>query len=86
MLKMEKDVAITILEDIQQALLGENGKENGLKTVEIYRKDLEVATNKKIKKLKDKQKEYCQIYGEDDKRTLKLSKKIDKEIQKIFSK
>lgn len=83
---MEKQVAIDILENIQETLNGKNAKEKGLKIVEIYRKNLEISTSKKMRKLIDKQKEYCQIYGEDDKRTLKLSKMIDKEIQKIFNK
>ena len=47
---MEKDVAITILEDIQDALCTDNPKENALKTLEIYRKDLEISTSTKIKK------------------------------------
>lgn len=82
---MEKQVAIDILENIQETLTGENAKEKGLKIVEIYRKNLEISTSKKMRKLINKQKEYCQIYGEDDKKTLKLVKKIDEEIQRIFN-
>lgn len=85
MVKMEKDVAITILEDIQNALCTDNPKENALKTLEIYRKDLEISTSIKIKKLIDKQLEYVQKYGRNGRKTLNLNKKIDKEIKKIFN-
>ena len=60
---MEKDVAITILEDIENALYTKNPKENTIKTLEIYRKNLEISTNKKIQKLVDKRKNYIQEYG-----------------------
>lgn len=82
---MEKDVAITMLEDIEQSLQGKNAKGSGLKTVEIYRKDLEISTNKKIRKLIDKQMVYVQKYGRNGRKTLKLNKKIDEEIRKIFN-
>ncbi len=78
---MDKAVAVTILEDIQKSLLGSNGKENGLRTVEIYKKNLEVSTNKKIKELMDKQKKY----GTSGRKALKLNKKIDEEIKKIYN-
>lgn len=61
------------------------GKRIGLKTIKIYRKNLEIATNEKIQKLIKKQKEYIEKYGENGKRTQKLNKKIDKEINKIFN-
>lgn len=82
---MEKSVAISILEDIQQALNDtNNAKDKALKTIELYRKNLEIATNDKLKELIKKHTEYCRKYGEDDRKTLKLSKKIDKELHKIF--
>ncbi len=61
------------------------GKRIGLKTIKIYRKNLEIATNEKIQKLIKKQKEYMKKYGENGKRTQKLNKKIDEELNKIFS-
>lgn len=82
---MEKDVAINILEDIRQALIGDNAKSKVLSTVNQYIKCLEVTQNEKIRKLVNKQKEYNQKYGEFDKRTLKLNKKVDEELRKIFS-
>lgn len=81
---MEKDVAINILEDIENALYTKNPKENTIKTLEIYRKNLEISTNKKIQKLVDKRKNYIQEYGKNGRKTLKLDKKIDKEIKKIL--
>lgn len=81
---MEKDVAITILEDIKQSLIGENAKNNTIKTLEIYRKNLEISTNKKIQKLINRKKEYMEKYGKNGRKTLKLDKKIDREIKKIF--
>ena len=83
---MEKHVAINILEDIEQLLNVENAKQRALKTIEIYIKGLEISTNTTIIKLINKQKEVLQKYGENDKKTLKLNKKIDKEIKKILKK
>lgn len=82
---MEKQVAINILEDIKQSLIGNNAKEKGLKAIERYRKNLKVTTNEKIRKLIKKQKEYHKKYGEFDKRTLKFNKKIDEELKKIYN-
>jgi len=82
---MEKQTALDILEDIQQEL-DRNGKDKALKTVRVYRKGLEMATNEKIKNLIEKHCEYIEKYGENDRRTLKISKKIDDELQKIYNK
>ena len=51
---MEKEVAISILEDIENSLQKENWKEESLKTIAIYKKGLEIATNLKIKNLIDR--------------------------------
>ena len=51
----------------------------------IYRKGLEIATNPKIKKLMEQYKKYKEIYGEEDKKTLKIAKKIDEETHKIYN-
>lgn len=82
---MEKQVAINILEDIENSLQKENWKEESLKTIAIYRKGLEIATNLKIKNLIEKHREYIKKYGENDKKTIKIGKKIDEEVQKIYN-
>lgn len=82
---MEKEIAISILEDIRQLLIGKEPKEKALRTIEIYRKNLELATNEKIKRLIEKQKEYIKKYGSNNRKILKINKKIDEEIQKIYN-
>lgn len=82
---MEKEVAISILEDIENSLQKDNWKEESLKTIAIYRKGLEIATNLKIKNLIEKHREYIKKYGENDKKTIKIGKKIDEEVQKIYN-
>lgn len=82
---MDKQVAINILEDIQQSLQKDNWKEESLKTINIYRKGLKIATNPKVKNLIEKHKEYIEKYGENDRRTIKIGKKIDEELQKIYN-
>ena len=79
---VDKQVAISILEDIKQEII--DGKTNG--TLEIYIKNLEVATSPKIKSLVAKQKALLEKYGEDDKRVEKINKKASDEIEKIFNK
>ena len=81
---MEKQIAINILKDIKASLLGANAKENGLKTVEIYRKNLKIATNRKINNLIEKYKLYMKEYGENGNKTIRLAKKIDEEMNKIY--
>lgn len=83
---MEKTVAISILEDIKEKLQDtENPKIKGLQTITTYKKNLEIATNEKLKELIKKHTEYVKKYGEYDKKTLRLSKKIDKEMRKIYN-
>lgn len=83
---MEKQVAISILQDIQDSLKDEkNAKIKGLQTISTYRKNLEITTNEKLKKLIEEHTKYVKEYGEYDKKTLRLSKKIDKEMRKIFN-
>lgn len=82
---MKKQIAISILEDISTSLMDNNWKEKTLKTIEIYRKGLEIATNVKIKNMIDKHSEFTKKYGENHKKTIKLGKKIDEEIQKIYN-
>lgn len=78
---MEKEVAISILEDIQESLQKENWKDESQKTINIYRKGLLIATNEKIKKLIEESKRY----DEDSVKYIKIGKKIDEEIQKIYN-
>ena len=79
---VDKQVAISILEDIKQEII--DGKTNG--TLEIYIKNLEVATSPKIKSLVAKQKALLEKYDEDDARVIRINKKASAEINKIFDK
>ena len=76
---IEKNVAISILEDIENSLYSEKWKYNTLRTISQYKKGLLIATNEKIKKLVEESKEYDRNSVE----YRKISKKIDDEIQKI---
>ena len=82
---MEKEIAINMLQDIEDSLMQKNWKEESLKTIALYRKGLEIATSTKIRKLIEKQKEYLEKYGESGKKTLQINKKIDDEIRRIYS-
>ena len=82
---MEKEVAISILEDIENSLQKENWKENSLRTINQYEKGLKVATNKKIQKLIEKQKVLIEKKGKNSKEIIKINKKIDEGIRKIFN-
>lgn len=83
---MEKSVAIDILEEIQTHLQDNDlWKEKSLKAINIYIKNLRIATCPKIKELIEQQKQSISKYGEFDKHTIRLNKKIDKEIHKIFN-
>ena len=82
---IEKQIAINILEDIQNSLMQKNGKEESLKNIDLYRKGLEIATSPKIKNLVNKHKKYIKKYGENDKKTLEIVKKIDDETHKIYN-
>lgn len=81
---IEKNTVINILEDIQNSLR-KNNIEEGLKTLDIYRKNLELSCNPKLKKLIEEQSQLVNEYGESNKRVLRINKKIDKEMQKIFN-
>lgn len=82
---MDKEIAISILEDVKQSLYNDNAKQKGLSTVNQYIKGLEITENQEIQQLISKQQEYVKKYGENGRKTLKLNKKIDKEMQKIFN-
>ena len=68
---MKKEIAINILEDIEDSLIQKNWKEESLKTITLYRKGLEVATSPKIKKLLEKHKEYVKNMEKMEKRHYK---------------
>lgn len=76
---MQVEAAISILEDILQKLQ----EENGLNTIDSYIKALR---NPKIEKLTNKYNKYILKYGKSEKRTMKLTQKIDAEISKIIIK
>ena len=83
---MTKQEAIDILEDVLHSLNDQDdGITQGIKTLNTYIKDLEVATDPEIKKLIEKQKQCIKLYGEEDARTLKLNKKISKKMSNIFN-
>lgn len=81
---VEKEVAISILQDIKDDIVKDKSK--GLRTIDIYVKNLEVATSPKIKSLVAKQKALLEKYGEDDARVIRINKKASAEINKIFDK
>ena len=59
---MDKQVSISILQDIQEALNKDDWQIKTLKIVDIYEKNLKVSTSAKIKKLIEQQKE---LYAQD---------------------
>ena len=66
--------------------MNSNWKQETLKILNHYIRGLEIATDEKIKKMVNKHCEYKKIYGENGRKTIYLSKKIDKKIQKIYNK
>lgn len=82
---IEKQFVIDVLEDIKQNIKDDDTGTKALKTIDIYRKNMEIAVNPKIRALVEQQKEYIAKYGEDDAHTKKLNKKISKELEKIFN-
>lgn len=82
---VEKQVALDILEEIKKDIQEDDTGTKALKTINIYRKNLEIAVNPKLKALVEQQKEVLAKYGEDDAHTIRLNKKISKELEKIFN-
>jgi hypothetical protein len=76
---------LNILNDIENQLKTEKWKENALKTIDLYRKNLEISNNRKIKNLIEIQKAYIKKYGETAPETITINKKIDEEIRKIYN-
>ena len=82
---MDKKTLLNILNDIENQLKTEKWKENALKTIDLYRKNLEISNNRKIKNLIKIQKDYINKYGENAPETITINKKIDEEIRKIYN-
>ena len=82
---VSKEDAINILEDIKQSIMDDFTGEKALKTIDIYKKNLEISINPKIRKLVEEQKEVISKYGEDDKHTTRINNKISKELSKIYN-
>jgi len=82
---VEKQVAINILEDIEQALKDDHTGNKAKRTVDIYRKNLVVSTNPKLRELVKEQKDLSTKYGDEDIRTIRISKKISKILEDIFN-
>lgn len=77
--------AISMLEDIKQCIVDDFTGKKALKTIDIYKKNLEISINPKIRKLVEEQKEIINKYGEDDKHTTRINNKISKELSKIYN-
>ena len=82
---VEKQVALDILEEIKKDIQEDDTGTKALKTIDIYGKNLEVAVNPKLNVLVEQQKECIAKYGEDDAHTIRINKKISKELEKIFN-
>ena len=82
---VEKQVALDILEEIKKDIQEDDTGTKAWKTIDIYRKNLEIAVNPKLKALVEQQKEVMAKYGEDDAHTIRLNKNISKELEKIFN-
>lgn len=80
-----KSEAINILKEIEEDLKNEN-REKAIKDIDYYIKNIEITTDKKINELMYKYLEMKKNYGLYDRRTMSISKKIDKEILKIYFK
>lgn len=80
---MEEETILRILEEIEETLKGEEGQIKALQIIKIYKKNLKIATNKKIKKLVKKHSKYFNNNRLDDKKAIKLTERIQKEIKKI---
>ena len=78
---IEKEVAINILEDIQQCLNQENWQDRTLSTVTQYKKGILVAIDEELKGLIAERKKY----DKDSPEAIKLSQKIDNRLRNIYN-
>ena len=81
---IEKSEALSILQEISSQLTYDDWRE-AQKTVDTYIKNLEIATNEKIKKLIDKHTICREKYGEDSIITKFWARKINKELSAIYN-
>lgn len=82
---IEKSEVLEILQDIVSNLNYDNW-EKAKKDTDTYIKNLEITTNEKINQLVPIYNDYQNRYGEYDRKTVKIRKKLDKEINSIFTK
>lgn len=79
---VEVDAVIKMLDDIEQCLNRNNGKQLAISSIQQYKKNLETITNVKIKALiKELSK-----YNEESAEYHKIAKEIDEELRKIYNK
>lgn len=78
---IEKDVAINILEDLEQCLYSEDWKHKTLSTVEQYKKGLIIATDIELKSLIDEHKKY----DENSVEAVELANKINDKLSQIYN-
>lgn len=83
---ISKPIAISILQDVKDSLSQENWEEQTLRTINIYKKNIEISMNPTIQKLVRKYKKCFDKYGENNIMTIILGRKIDKKMQEIFTK
>ena len=82
---MDSFTALNILEEIKKNLYVNDNGISALKTINIYKKNLYLATNKDLERLINKRLVYLNKYGENNFKTIRLTKKIEKIIHKIFN-
>lgn len=78
---IEKNVAINMLEDIEQCLYSDNWKNRTLSTVKQYKKGLLVATDTELKSLIDEHKKY----DENSVEAVELANKINDKLSQIYN-
>ena len=82
---MDSFTALNILEEIKENLYVNDNGISALKTINIYKKNLYLASNKDLERLINKRLVCLNKYGENNFKTIRLTKKIDKIIHKIFN-
>ena len=78
---IEKEVAINILEDIQQCLNEEKWQVKTLSTVKQYKKGILVSIDEELKELIDEHKKY----DENSTKAIELSQKISERLRRIYN-
>lgn len=78
---IEKNVAINMLEDIEQCLYSDDWKHRTLSTVKQYKKGLLIATDTELKALIDEHKRY----DENSTEAIELANKINDKLSQIYN-